>query len=108
MGALIHLGLAALLGTVFEILMRRIARRPSAYGLPEVVGLIYGLLIWLVAFFVVIPMLMPLLLQIYAPALLIQHLVYGAVTGLLYSMLRPQPYGSEQRAEASKQEERAV
>jgi hypothetical protein len=90
-GALLHFGLAALLGALFEILMRRIAHRPPAYGLPEVAGLVYGLLIWLVAFFVVIPILVPLLLQIYEPALLIQHLVYGAVTGLLYSMLRPQP-----------------
>jgi hypothetical protein len=48
-----------------------------------------------VAFFVVIPMLIPLLRQIYEPALIIQHLVYGAVTGLLYSMLRPQPYISQ-------------
>jgi hypothetical protein len=91
-GALIHLGLAASLGALFEILMRRVADRPFIYGLPEVAGLMYGLLIWLVAFFAIIPVLVPLLLQIYAPALLIQHLVYGAVTGLLYSMLRPQPY----------------
>jgi hypothetical protein len=91
-GALIQLGLSALLGSIFEFLMRRIARRPSAYGLAEVAGLAYGLLIWLMAFFVVIPMLIPLLRQIYEPALIIQHLVYGAVTGLLYSMLRPQPY----------------
>jgi hypothetical protein len=54
-----------------------------------VAGLAYGPLIWLVAFFVVIPAICPLLLQIYAPALLIQHLVYGAVTGLLYSVFRP-------------------
>lgn len=91
-GALLHLGLAAVLGGLFEMLLRRIGRRLSNYGLPEVAGLVYGLLIWLAAFFVIIPMLAPLLLKIYAPALLIQHLVYGAVTGLLYSMLRPQPY----------------
>ena len=91
-GVLIQLGLATALGALFELLMRRIARRRSNAGLPEVAGLVYGLLIGLVAFFGVIPMLVPLLLQIYAPALLIQHLVYGAVTGLLYSMLRPQPY----------------
>jgi hypothetical protein len=95
-GALIQLGLVALLGALFELAMRRIAHRPFAYGLPEVTGLAYGLLLWLVAFFVVIPMLAPLLLQIYPPALLIQYLVYGAVTGLLYSMLRPQPYSSLQ------------
>jgi hypothetical protein len=102
-GMLIHLGLAALLGALFELLMRRITRQKPNYGLPEVAGPVYGLLIWLVAFFVVIPLLVPLLLQIYAPALLIQHLVYGAVTGLLYSMLRPQPYSSEQAADISTQ-----
>jgi hypothetical protein len=96
MGMLIQLGLAVLLGALFELAMRRIARRPFAYGLPEVTGLVYGLLLWLVAFFAVIPMLAPLLLQFYAPAMLIQHLVYGAVTGLLYSMLRPQPYSGLQ------------
>jgi hypothetical protein len=90
-GALIQLGLAALLGALFELAMRQIARRPSAYVLAEVAGPVYGLLIWLITFFVVIPILVPVLLQIYAPALLIQHLVYGAVIGLLYSMLRPQP-----------------
>jgi hypothetical protein len=92
LGALIHLAMAAVLGALFEVVMRRIARLPSDYGIPEVAGLAYGLLIWLIAFFVVIPVASPLLLQIYAPALIIQHLVYGAVTGLLYSMLRPQPY----------------
>jgi hypothetical protein len=91
-GALIHLMMAALLGVLFEVLMRRIVRLRSAFGMPELAGLAYGLLIWLVAYFAVIPVVSPLLLQIYAPALIIQHLVYGAVTGLIYSMLRPQPY----------------
>ncbi len=94
LGALIHLAVAALLGALFEIGMRRIARLPSDYGIPEVAGLAYGVLIWMMAFFIVIPVVSPLLLQIYAPALIIQHLVYGAITGLLYSLLRPQPYAS--------------
>ena len=29
------------------------------------------------------------------PAFVVQHLVYGAVTGLLYTWLRPQPYNVE-------------
>src|SRR4029453_6820994 len=53
-GALIHLAVAALLGALFEIIMRLIARLPSDYGVPEVAGLAYGLLIWLASFFVVI------------------------------------------------------
>jgi hypothetical protein len=91
LGALIHMAVATLLGALFEVLLRRFASRTPADGSPELAGLAYGLLIWLVAFFVVIPVASPLLLQIYAPALIIQHLVYGAVTGLLYSLLRPPP-----------------
>ena len=93
-GALIHLTMAVLLGVLFEIFMRRVARLPSDLGVPELTGLTYGMLIWLVDYFVVAPVLSPLLLQIYAPALIIQNIVYGAVTGLLYSVLRPQPYAS--------------
>ena len=91
-GALIHLTVAALLGALFEVIMRQIVRLRSAFRIPELAGLGYGLLIWLVVYFAIIPAVIPLLLQIYAPALIIQHLVYGAVTGLIYSMLRPQPH----------------
>jgi hypothetical protein len=91
-GGLIHLAAAALLGALFEVALRQFARRYTNDATPEVAGLVYGLLIWLVAFFGVIPAVSPLLLQIYEPALIIQHLVYGAVTGLLFSMLRPQVY----------------
>ena len=36
--------------------------------------------------------------------LLLTYIVtYGAVTGLLYSMLRPRPYSSEQEAGVTKQ-----
>jgi hypothetical protein len=94
LGLLLHLLAAALLGALFAIGMRRIARLPSDYGVPEVAGLVFGLLIWLAAYFVVLPLFAPALLGIYAPALLIQHLMYGAVTGLLYGVLLPQPYAS--------------
>jgi hypothetical protein len=91
LGMLIHLVTATLLGALFELGMRTVAHWRPDYNSPELAGLVYGLQIWLAAFFVVIPIASPLLLQIYAPALIIQHLVYGAVTGLLYAMLRPQP-----------------
>jgi hypothetical protein len=94
-GALIQLGLAALLGALFELAMRRIA--PAIHLCPSGGGRA-GLWPATLAdnLFIVIPILVPVLLQIYAPALLIQHLVYGAVIGLLYSMLRPQLYSSLQ------------
>ena len=45
-----------------------------------------------IRFFVVLPIINPSLRETYAPAFIVQHLVYGAVTGLLYTWLRPQPY----------------
>jgi hypothetical protein len=41
-----------------------------------------------------LPTLLPQLVAVYAPAFIIQHIVYGTVTGLLYGLLRPQPYAS--------------
>lgn len=92
LGLLIHLLVATLLGVVFARFMHHIARLPSDFGVPEVAGVVFGLLIWAVAYFVVLPVVAPGLLGIYAPALLIQHLVYGASTGLLYAWLCPRPY----------------
>ena len=93
-GALIHLALAALLGVLFELIMRGSARLRPSHIVPEVAGLVYGMLIWLVSFFLVIPIVCPLLRQIDGPTLIIQHMVYGAITGLLYALLRPEPYAS--------------
>jgi hypothetical protein len=91
-GTLLHLIVAAALGALFGIMTRRVFHLPSDFGTPLMAGLIYGLLIWMVAYFVVLPILNPSLRETYAPAFVVQHLVYGAVTGLLYTWLRPQPY----------------
>ena len=91
-GTLLHLIIAAALGALFGIMTRRVFHLPSDFGTPLMAGLIYGLLIWMVAYFVVLPIIDPSLRETYAPAFVVQHLVYGAVTGLLYTWLRPQPY----------------
>jgi hypothetical protein len=93
-GTLIHLLVSALLGAIFGIVTRRWLRLTSDFGTPVLAGLIYGLMIWLVAYFAVLPLLNPALLEIYAPAFIIQHAVFGIVMGLVYMWLRPQPYGS--------------
>ena len=90
-GLAIHLVVAALLGALFGIVTRRILRLPSDFGMPAVTGLVFGLMLWLGAY-MVLPALAPQLMGIYAPAFIIQHIVYGTVTGLVYSVLRPQPY----------------
>jgi hypothetical protein len=93
-GTLIHLVVSALLGAIFGIVTRRWLRLTSDFGTPVLAGLIYGLMVWMVAYFIVLPLLNPALLEIYAPAFIIQHVTYGIVTGLVYMWLRPQPYQS--------------
>jgi hypothetical protein len=93
-GSLIHLVVSALLGALFAIITRRWLHLTSDFGTPVLAGLIYGLMIWMVAYFVALPVLNPALLDVYAPAFIIQHVAYGIVTGLVYMWLRPQPYES--------------
>jgi len=91
-GTLLHLLISALLGAVFGIVSRRWLHLPSDYGMPVWIGVSYGIMIWLVAYFVVLPLVNPALLTTYAPSFIIQNLVYGIVTGLVYTQLRPAPY----------------
>ena len=93
LGLALHLALAALLGAIFAIGMRQGLRLPSDFGVPVVAGLVFGLLIWLGAF-LALPAVLPQLIAVYAPAFIIQHIVYGTVTGLVYGLLRPQPYAT--------------
>jgi hypothetical protein len=91
-GTLLHLVVSAALGALFGILTRRIFHLTSDFGTPLLAGLVYGMLVWLVAYFLVLPVVDPLVRDIYAPAFIVQHIVYGIVTGLLYTWLRPKPY----------------
>ena len=91
-GTLLHLIASAALGALFSIVIRRLLLLTSEFGMPLLTGMIYGMLIWLVAYFLVLPILNPVLMLTYAPVFIVQHLVYGSVTGLAYTWLRPQPY----------------
>jgi hypothetical protein len=91
-GTLLHLAISALLGAVFGIVSRRWLRLPSDYGTPVLTGMIYAMMVWLAAYFLILPLLNPFLLETYAPSFIIQNLVYGIVTGLVYTILRPAPY----------------
>jgi len=96
-GTILHFLMAGLFGAIFGIVSRRILRLPSDYGAPVLAGLMYGMMLWVVAYFVVLPILNPALLDTYAPSFIIQHIVYGVVTGLLYAQLRPAPYAHSTR-----------
>jgi hypothetical protein len=91
-GTLIHFIVSAVLGVIYALLMSRVLRVTTEYGAPVVGGLVYGAVIWLIAYFIVAPLLNPLLLEVYAPSLIIQNLVYGTVTGLAYTLARPEGY----------------
>ncbi|MBC8163611.1 MAG: hypothetical protein H7Z42_20585 [Roseiflexaceae bacterium] len=91
-GTLIHLLLSMVFGATFSIVKRRILKLPSDMGVPVLAGLIYGFALWLLAFFIVLPLINPALLDMYQPAFIGQHLVYGVLLGLFYAMLRPLPY----------------
>lgn len=91
-GTIIHFIIAALFGAIFGIISRRLLGLPSDYGAQVLAGLIYGMALWVLAYFIVLPIVNPALLDTYAPSFLIQHLVYGVVTGLIYTQLRPAPY----------------
>jgi uncharacterized membrane protein YagU involved in acid resistance len=93
-GTLLHLIISALLGAIFGIVTRRWLHLTSDFGTPVLAGLIYGLLVWMIAYFAILPFLNSTLQNIYAPAFIIQHVVYGIVTGLVYIWLRPEPYDS--------------
>ena len=93
-GSLIHLLVSAVLGAIFGIVTRRWLHLTSDFGTPVMAGLVYGLLIWMVAYFAVLPLLNPALLEVYTPAFIIQHVTFGVVLGLVYMWLRPQPYHS--------------
>lgn len=91
-GTLVHLFVAMALGATFSIVKRRILHLPSDMGVPVLAGLIYGFLIWSLAYFIVLPLVNPALLDMYQPAFIIQHLIYGVVLGLVYAVVRPSPY----------------
>jgi hypothetical protein len=92
-GLLIHLIVAALLGGVFIIVTRQIWRLPSDFGVPAVSGLVFGLMVWL-AVFLAVSSFLPQLAAIAAPAFIIEYIVYGTLTSLVFARLQPLPYSA--------------
>lgn len=91
-GTLAHITVAMLLGVVFNVLVRRVLKLTSDFGTFVLVGLIYGLLVWFVSYIAIIPVLNPKILETSWPNLGIGYLVYGAITGLLLTMIHPIVY----------------
>ena len=92
LGLTIHVLVAALWGAIFDGVYHHILRLTTEFGLPVYSGLVYGLWLWIASYFVVLPALGARLTEADAAPLLVQHVVYGVVTGLLSIRLSPAPY----------------
>jgi hypothetical protein len=90
-GTVLHFVVSALLGAAFGLFFRGL-RLPSAFGLPVLIGLVYGIVIFLGAFFVALPLINPTLASWTPGPVLAQNIVFGVCLGIFYGMVRPRPY----------------
>ncbi len=92
---LIHVGLSVVFGVGFAALYSGLLKLNYVPGLPTSIGLVFGLVTWLLARFIALPILGS---ELYAaPAFLIAHLVFGATLGLLYPLLVSRYHRRHQR-----------
>jgi hypothetical protein len=93
-GLLLHLVTSVALGFLFGIVTHRLLHLTTEFGLPVYIGLSYGLVVFVVAYFIILPFINPALTEQYVPSLLAQNVIFGMVLGIIYTLIRPQPYRS--------------
>jgi hypothetical protein len=91
MGTLIHFVISIVLGAIFGIIMHRMFHLTTDFGLPALIGLCYGLIIFFIAYFIA-PLVNPVVNQYGMGAVIAQNLAFGICLGVFYSLVRPQPY----------------
>ena len=91
-GTAIHFLVAGALGALFGVVSHRLLHLTTDFGVPVYIGMTYGMALWVVNYFGLLPVLNPSFAETYAASFMVQHLIYGAVTGLIYTWLRPEPY----------------
>ena len=88
LGTLIHFGISAVLGMLFALLYRGAFNMPSSMMIfPFAYGFIFGLVIWFISSQLLSNI--PISGREYTPSFIVQHLVFGSVTGVLFGLLRP-------------------
>jgi hypothetical protein len=88
-GALIHLAVSAIYGMVFGVMYRLIGRRRSiGRGGSMIIGLAYGLLLWLITQIALAAGSSVALNSLPAVHLAVAHLIYGAMLGWLTGRVR--------------------
>lgn len=90
-GTVIHFIVSLVLGAIFGLFFRSL-RLPSDFGLPVLIGLCYGLIIFGVAFFMVLPVINPTLSGSDMGPVIAQNIVFGICLGIFYAAVRPRPY----------------
>ena len=88
-GALIHLAVSAIYGMLFSLLYRLIGRsRSIGRGGSLIVGLVYGLLLWLITQIAFAAGINVALSSLPAVHLALAHVIYGAMLGWLAGRVR--------------------
>jgi membrane associated rhomboid family serine protease len=88
-GTLLHFITSIILGAIFGFVFHRILRLPTSFGTPILVGLAYGILIFVVAYALVLPAVNPVLREAYLAPFVAQNMVFGICVGLFYAWVRP-------------------
>jgi hypothetical protein len=95
--AVVHFSLGAIAGAVFHVLVNRFV--PDRTGLQIGLGVLYGLLMWIVNFYLILSWLQPRLVgEAFVLELMpawiaaLTHVIYGLTLGLLQPLGRFVPY----------------
>jgi hypothetical protein len=90
-GTAIHFVISIALGAIFGIITHRLLHMTTDFGLPALIGLCYGLIIFFVAYFI-IPLINPTVNEYGMAPVIAQNMAFGICLGIFYSLVRPQPY----------------
>lgn len=91
-GLVIHMITSVVLGFLFGVVINRVLHLTTDFGLPIYAGLVYGMLIFFVAYFLILPPLNPQFANYSMGALIAQNIVFGICLGIFYMIVRHKPY----------------
>jgi hypothetical protein len=84
-GVLLHLGVSSIYGVMYGVLLHSLSGKQLNRVPGWLMGLIFGLILFLLAYFVLLPGNGSALLELPAWQFAVAHLVYGVTAGILYA-----------------------